>query len=368
MTSSASNVDLAPSRPSIIHAAVQLGVVALLVYVCARIMSPFLGILLWSVILAVMLHPLHLRLSDRIGNRWSASLIGIVGVAVVLVPMFVVITSLGSSIYWLVSGLQNQSLTIPPPPTWLADLPVVGTKISDGWSLAAANLPSALRQYGEMLSKPAAWLASFAGGLASGGLSFVLSIAIAAVLVAYAKGAAAFALSLLELVTNSRARGARLVHLTATTIRGVAVGVVGVAAIQSMLVGIGFFAIGVPAAGALTLVTFLLAVVQIPPLLLTLPVMAYVFVTEATTPAIIFAIWSFIAGLSDNFLKPLMLGRGSDVPMPVILVGVIGGMIADGLLGIFVGPVLLAVGFVLLMEWLHQRPVEDGPQIEGPAP
>lgn len=165
MTYSASNVDLAPSRPSIIHVAVQLGLVALLVYVCARIMVPFLGILLWSVILAVMLHPLHLRLSDRIGNRWSASLIGIVGVAVVLVPMFVVITSLGSSIYWLVSGLQNHSLTIPPPPTRLADLPVVGAKLSAGWSLAAANLPSALRQYGEMLSKlprgshpsPAAW-------------------------------------------------------------------------------------------------------------------------------------------------------------------------------------------------------------------
>ncbi|MDV4157786.1 AI-2E family transporter [Rhizobium leguminosarum] len=368
MTSSASHVDLAPSRPSVIHAAVQLGLVAFLVYVCARIILPFMGILLWSVILAVMLHPLHLRLSGRLGNRWSASLIGMVGVAVVLVPMFVVVTSLGSSIYWLVSGLQNHSLTIPPPPTRLADLPVVGAKLSEGWSLAAANLPSALRQYGEMLSKPAAWLASFAGGLAAGSLSFVLSIAIAAVLVAYARSAAAFALSLLEFVTNSKARGARLIHLTATTIRGVAVGVVGVAVIQSLLVGIGFFAIGVPAASALTLVTFLLAVVQIPPLLLTLPVMAYVFATEATTPAIIFAIWSFVAGLSDNLLKPLMLGRGSGVPMPVILVGVIGGMIADGLLGIFVGPVLLAVGFVLLMEWLHQRPVEDAPQIEGPAP
>ncbi|MBY5633478.1 AI-2E family transporter [Rhizobium leguminosarum] len=367
MTSSALNADPASSRQSIIHAAVQLGLVALLVYVCARIMLPFLGILLWSVILAVMLNPLHLRLSDRIGNRWSAFLIGMVGVAVVLVPMFVVVTSLGSSIYWLVSGLQNHSLTIPPPPTWLADLPVIGAKLSEGWSLTVANLPLALSQYGQMLSKPAAWLASFAGGLATGGLSFVLSIAIAAVLVAYAKGAAAFALRLLELITNSKARGARLIHLTAATIRGVAVGVVGVAVIQSMLVGLGFFAIGLPAAGALTLVTFLLAVVQIPPLLLTLPVMAYVFATEATTPAIIFAIWSLVAGLSDNLLKPLMLGRGSDVPMPVILVGVIGGMIADGLLGIFVGPVLLAVGFVLLMEWLHQRPAEDGPQIEGPT-
>jgi predicted PurR-regulated permease PerM len=344
-----------------------LGLVVLLVYVCARIILPFLSILLWSAILAVMLYPLHLRLSDRLGNRWSAFLIGMVGVAVVLVPMFVVVTSLGSSIYSLVSGLQNHSLTIPLPPTWLADLPVIGAKLSEGWSLIAANLPLAVSKYGEMLTKAAAWLASFAGGLAAGGLSFILSIVIAAVLVAYAKGAAAFALSLLELVTNSKARGARLVKLTAATIRGVAVGVVGVAVIQSMLVGVAFFAIGLPAAGALTFVTFLLAVVQVPPLLLTLPVMVYVFATEATTPAIAFAVWSFVAGLSDNFLKPLMLGRGLDVPMPVILVGVIGGVLADGLLGIFIGPVLLAVGFVLLMEWMHQRPVGDGAQIEGPA-
>ncbi|ATU91209.1 AI-2E family transporter [Phyllobacterium zundukense] len=367
MDSSESNADVAPSGQSIVHIAVQLGLVALLVYVCARIISPFMGILLWSAILAVILHPLHLRLSNRLGNRWSAFLIGIVGVAVVLVPMFVVVTSLGSSIYSLVSGLQNHSLTIPPPPTWLADLPLVGAKLSEGWSLTATNLPLALSKYGQMLTRPAAWLASFAGGLAAGGLSFVLSIVIAAVLVAFARGAAAFALGLLEVVTNSKARGARLLKLTTATIRGVAVGVVGVAVIQSMLVGVGFFAIGLPAAGALTLVTFLLALVQVPPLLLTVPVMAYVFATEATTPAVIFAVWAFVAGLSDNILKPLMLGRGLDVPMPVILIGVIGGMLADGLLGIFVGPVLLAVGFVLLMEWMRQRAVEDGPQIEGPA-
>ncbi|QPB21261.1 AI-2E family transporter [Rhizobium sp. 007] len=368
MDTSASNADIAPSRLSIVHIALQLGLVALLVYVCARIIQPFLGVLLWSAILAVMLHPLHIRLSDRLGNRWSAFLIGMVGVAVVLVPMYVVVTSLGSSIYSLISGLQNRSLTIPPAPTWLGDLPMVGAKLSEGWSLAAANLPLALSEYGQMLTKPAAWLASFAGGLAAGGLSFVLSIVIAAVLIAYARGAAAFALSLLELVTNSKVRGERLLHLTAATIRGVAVGVVGVAVIQSLLVGVGFFAIGLPAAGTLTLVTFLIALVQVPALLLTLPVMAYVFATEATTTAVIFAVWAFVAGVSDNILKPLMLGRGLDVPMPVILVGVIGGMIADGLLGIFVGPVLLAVGFVLLMEWMHERRVGDEAQLEGPAP
>jgi predicted PurR-regulated permease PerM len=111
----------------------------------------------------------------------------------------------------------------------------------------------------------------------------------------------------------------------------------------------------------------LLAIVQVPAVLLTLPVIAYVFVTETTTPAIIFTVWTLIAGLSDNVLKPLMLGRGLEVPMPVILIGVIGGMLADGLLGLFVRPVVLAVGYVLLTEWLWHDPVEPEPKTGGPT-
>jgi predicted PurR-regulated permease PerM len=351
-----------------IDAALRIGLIALLVYTCSRIILPFTGILLWSVILAVMLNPLHQRLAARVGNRWSALLIGLVSVAVLLVPMAALVASLGSSIVSLVTGLQNHSLTVPPPPARLADLPLVGQKLTEIWALVAANMPAALVKYGQMLSAPAARLMSFAGSLAAGELSFVLSFGIAAVVIAYGKGAAEFARRLLERVTGSKERGARLVTLTAATIRGVAVGVVGVAVIQALLVGLGFFAIGLPAAGLLTLATFLLALVQVPALLLTLPVMVYVFLTEATTPAVIFVVWSLFAGLSDNILKPLMLGRGLEAPMPVILIGVIGGMLADGLLGLFVGPVLLAVGYVLLNEWLRQHPVEGDPRIEGPAP
>ena len=121
-------------------------------------------------------------------------------------------------------------------------------------------------------------------------------------------------------------------------------------------------------AGLLTFATLLLGIVQVPAMLLMLPVMGYVLATEATTPATIFLVWTLIAGLSDNILKPLMLGRGLEVPMPVILIGVIGGMLVDGLLGLFVGPVMLAIGYVLLIELLRQHPSEDGPRIGGLAP
>ena len=358
----------APSLLRMLDAALQIGLVALLIFACSRIILPFTGILLWSVILAVMLYPLHQRLVVRVGNRWSATLIGLVSVALMLVPLVMVVTSLGSSILAFVSGLQDSSLTVPPPPPWLADLPLVGQKLTETWALVATNMPAALAKYGKMLSGIAASLASFAGGLAAGQLSFVLSFAVAAVLIAYGDGATEFASRLLERITGSKAQGPRLVAMTAATIRGVAVGVVGVAVIQSLLIGVGFFAIGLSSAGVLTLVVLLFAIVQVPAVLVTLPVIAYVLATEATTPAIIFSIWTVIAGLSDNLLKPLMLGRGLEVPMPVILIGVIGGMLADGLLGLFVGPVLLAVGYVLLMEWLRYDPVEGGPQTDDPPP
>jgi predicted PurR-regulated permease PerM len=272
-----------------------------------------------------------------------------------LVAMGTVVASLASSLYSLVTGLHNQSLTVPPPPPWLPGLPLVGRKLAEAWVLAATNLPAAVAKYGGALSEPAARLLSSAGGLAAGQLSFVLSFGIAAVIVAYGRGAADFARRLLGRFTGSEERGDHLVTLTAATIRGVALGVVGVAVIQSLLLAVGFFAIGLPAAGLWTVVLLLLCIVQVPAVLVTLPIIVYVFATEATQPAIIFLVWTLIAGLSDNILKPLMLGRGLEVPMPVILIGVIGGMIADGLLGLFVGPVVLAVGYVLLIEWMRLR-------------
>ncbi|MFL5140530.1 MAG: AI-2E family transporter [Microvirga sp.] len=353
--------------PTMLDAAIRVGLVALLLYACGRIVLPFAGILAWSAILAVMLYPLHLRLAGWLGNRWSAVLIGLVGVAVALGPMVIVVTSLATSIYSLISTVQNQDLALPLPPVWLDGTPLVGEKLTEVWTLVATNLPAAVSKYGQLLSGPAAWLASFAGGLATGELAFVLSFAIAAVLVAYGEGATKFGRRLLERVTGSTTRAAQLVTLTAATIRGVALGVVGVALVQSLLLGIGYFAIGLKATGLLTLAALVLGIVQVPLILLTLPVVVYVFATDSTTAAVIFLVWNVVVGLSDNLLRPLMLGRGLEVPMPVILIGVIGGMLVDGLLGLFVGPVLLAVSYVLLLEWLRQNPIDGQPQIDGAA-
>src|ERR1700738_1108546 len=143
-----SNSDPAPSRSTILDVALQIGLVGFLVYACSRYISPFSDLLIWSAILAVMLYPLHLRLAVRIGNRRSALLIGLVGVGVMLVAMATVVTSIASSMYSLIVGLHNQSLTVPPPPRWLAELPLVGQKLTEAWALVATNMPAAVAKYG----------------------------------------------------------------------------------------------------------------------------------------------------------------------------------------------------------------------------
>lgn len=345
----------------------RIGLIALLAYACARIIMPFAFILLWSAILTVMLQPAHRRLSMLLGPRGSASLIGLAGVALILGPLILVITVITKSIYSLLTIVQNKSLSIPPPPLWLDGTPLVGKKIAEIWILVATNLPAAVSEYGHLLSDPVAWLGAAAGGLAVSEVSLVISFIIAAVMLISAKNVLQFSHKLVARITGSGARAEQIFKMTVATIRGVALGVVGVAVVQSMLLGAGFFLLGIGAAGPLTLVAFLLGIAQVPLLLLTIPVVIYAFATEPTPIAIVFLCWNIVAGLSDNVLRPLMLSRGVEVPLPVILVGVIGGMIVDGLLGLFVGPVVLSVSYVLLIEWMDQDPVEH-PKTDAPTP
>jgi predicted PurR-regulated permease PerM len=349
-------------RPSpisdLVDSSLRIGIVVALAYACARIVMPFAFILLWSSILTVMIYPAHRRLSTVIGPRSSALLIGLAGVTLMLGPMIVAITVIAKSIYSLAAITQSKNLTIPPPPMWLDGTPLVGKKLTEIWILVATNLPEAVSQYGHYLSDPVVWLGSAAGGLAVSELSLVISFVIAAVLLLYVQNFIQFSSKLVERITGSETRAGQIFDLTATTIRGVALGVIGVAVVQSLLIGAGFFVLGIRAAGPLTLAALLLGVAQVPLILLTIPVVIYVFMTEPTQIAIIFLCWNIVAGLSDNVLRPLMLSRGVEVPLPVILIGVVGGMIVDGLLGLFVGPVVLSVSYVLLLDWMGQSSVE----------
>lgn len=354
------SVGPAMTAHEVVDIALRLGLVAVLVYACYRVASPFMAILLWTILLAVMLSPLHLwlRRHSRIGNAGAAVLIGLAGIMLVLVPILVATDSFVRSALQIVAHVNEHGLSMPDRPAWLERVPLIGEQLRERWDIAARDLPAALRQYGPQIKFGADWLGSFAAGLAGGLVTALASLILASVLLVYGNEAHRFAAALMLRVTGDRPRARFLIALTASTIRAVVQGVVGVAFVQSVLVGIGFFGVGLSYAGALSLLVLVLGILQIPATLVTLPAIIYVFVNEPTPTAIAFAAWTTIAGLSDNVLRPLMLARGLDVPMPLILIGVIGGLLVDGMIGLFTGPVILSVAYVLFVEWLREAEAE----------
>jgi predicted PurR-regulated permease PerM len=344
---------------SLIELMLPLLILALLIALCAQLLIPFVGLLLWTIILAVCFYPVHRRLTGRgMRPRWSATIIGTLLTALILIPTAIAAISAASSIPRMVSNLQSGEQQVRPPPERLHDVPVVGDRIYAAWAQASTDMPGFAKQFGPQLTSFTKWALSQAGGMVGAVLALVLAVIFAAITLAYAESARAFILSLLARVTGDRSRGEHYMQVIGATVRSVANGVIGVAFVQALLCGIGFFVLGIPGAGILSLLAMVLGVLQVPVVLVTLPAIIYAFAVKSTTVAILFLVWFIISGMSDAVLKPLMIGHGLEVPMPVILLGVIGGVIAYGLVGLFVGAVLLAVGYVLFREWLD-TPVPD---------
>jgi predicted PurR-regulated permease PerM len=235
-------------------------------------------------------------------------------------------------------------------------LPLVGKTLYSTWDLAATNLGEVFGKYREQLTGLGKWLLSAAAGAGMTVLQFVISIIIAGVLLVYARSSCQGVEMVAARLMGSE-NGREFVEMAGATIRSVAQGVLGVAVIQSILAGIGLLVAGVPYAGIWTLLVLLLAILQLSSILVLGPIIIYVFSVEATLPAVLFMIWSLMVGFSDSILTPLLLGRGMNIPMLVILLGAIGGMIFSGLVGLFVGAVVLAVGYRLFTTWLGPGPV-----------
>jgi len=348
-----------PGTDTAIDTALRIGLLAILLYLAFMVIRPFVTILLWSALLAVLLQPLHRQLATRLSDSRAATLIGVAAVALLLVPFVLAVNAVAVSALDLVEKVEARTLSIGPPPPKLALIPVVGEKLSLAWAQAHASLPDALEQYGPVLKPMVNKLGHFAGGLATSTLSFVASLVIAAIFIAYRKPLVALLRDVATRIDGSRALAEQQLSTAESTIRSVAVGVVGVALIQAGLIGVGLFAAGVPFAALITLALLLLGIVQFPVLLLTLPIIGWVWATGDNLTPILFTIWTLLAGASDNVLKPLLLGRGSPVPMPVVLIGVIGGMILDGMVGLFLGPVLLSILWMLMLDWARPKTMVD---------
>ena len=337
-----------------LEASIHIGLVALLIFWCFKIGRPFLQIIVWAIIIAVAIHPIYNRLKSALGgrDRLAATLITIFALIFLLVPTIMLSDSLIDTAREVAAQLEGGTLKVPPPSESVRSWPVIGEPIYKLWSLGSKDLGTAVSKMAPQLKKYGISLLSAAANAGVGILAFVVSIIIAGVLLAHAGGAQQAALTFCRRLAGER--GAQFVELAGATVRSVAQGILGVAMIQAILGGLGCLVVGVPGAGLWALLILLLAVVQLPTILVLGPIIVYVFSTSSTITAVLFAIWCVLVGISDNFLKPLLLGRGVDVPMLIVFIGAIGGFITSGIIGLFVGAIVFTAGYKLFLSWLKE--------------
>jgi predicted PurR-regulated permease PerM len=342
-----------------IEIAVHLSLIFLVIAWCFQILRPFISLLAWGAIIAVSIYTPFLKLRKALGgrNKWAVTLIAVIGVAIVMVPSWMFAESLIGSAQTFYSNANSDSFELKPPSDSVREWPVIGPRLYETWSEASSNIQGFLEKNSDQVKDIARTLLSKAAGIGLGVLLFVASILVAAAFLANAEGLGAGALRLCRRVAGEE--GDEMLELTVATIRSVTVGVLGIAAIQAFLGGVGMYAVGVPATGVWTLAILILAIAQLPPWIILGPIIVYVFSYETTTVAVIFMIWSLAVSFADMVLKPLLLGRGVNVPMLAILLGAIGGMLMAGVMGLFVGAVILALGYKLFVSWLDMDKQED---------
>lgn len=336
----------------VIDIAIRLGVLGLFAYFSLQLIAPFFLFLLWAVVLTVALYPAYDWLAAKLGGRkvWSAILITLLCLAIVIGPVAVLVVSLVETLQGWFQGITGDGLKLPPLPEKLSALPVLGDRIAELWALATRSLELFFTKIGPMLVPAGGRILSMLASLSGSVLFFIVSIILAGCLFvpgpSLARGAKRFADRIIA------PRGAEFVDLAGATIRNVSRGVIGVAVIQGLLTGVLLIAFSVPLAGILTFIALILCIIQIGPALVIIPTIIWAWSSWDLVPALLFTLLMVPVMLVDNVLRPILMSRGLDVPMLIILIGVLGGTIAHGLLGLFLGPVILAVFYELVIAWV----------------
>jgi len=348
------------SESSLLEVLIRAGLILALAVLCFQIFAPFLTLMVWAVILAVSLYPLNQWLARKLGGRQglAATALVLLGVLLIIAPTAALMSSLGDSVQQFVHDVQTNSLKIPSPPGSVAQWPIVGEKVHAYWSQAHDNLPELVHSMQPKIGDVAKAALGFVAGIGVGLLLFLAALIVAGIIMAFGEGASRSTKAIFVRIAGAE-RGAQYSVLATATIRAVAQGVIGVAFIQAILVGLSLLLAGIPWAGVLSVIVLILAIAQLPALLVTLPAIAYIWMsgTYATWPAVLYTVLLIVTGVADNVLKPLMLGRGVKAPMPVVLLGALGGMAAAGILGMFVGATLLTLGYQLFMGWVAEEPL-----------
>ena len=351
---------------------IRVFLIALLVVVCVRVFTPFSHLVLLAIILAIALYPLYLIVLRWFGGRrgLTATALVLFGLLLIGAPIVVLGVGVTGQLSEVYERVETDKLEFPAPDQKVREWPIVGERVHAAWTAAATNLPAFLKQNRSAIRGFAKKALTMAAGGMKAGAVFLLAIIVAGVLMVYAEAEERIARRIFIRFTDPET-GANLHQLSVATVRSVATGVVGVAFIQAVLLGVGFLLAGVPGAGVLALAVMFLGILQLPALLVSLPAVAWLWMSEdggSTIAKVLFSIWFVVAGLADNVLKPLLLGRGVDAPMLVILIGAIGGMVTGGMTGLFLGAVLLAVGYQIFMQWVDHVPEQLPPDLQAVPP
>ena len=341
----------------IIDLLIKIGVLGFIGTWCFILLRPFILLMLWATILAVALYPIFDGLKDRLGGRknLSATLIALVCMGIIIGPVAFLITTLIDNVNTLITKILSGSLTLPPPPDFIETLPFVGTSIDNVWELASVNILDALNQLEPQIKQLATYLFPITANASLGVLQFLVSIVISAFLMINAKSLGKKITRFITRITPDK--GEAFIILASSTLRNIVRGVIGIAVIQTIIVAIGLFSVGIPSAGLLTFACLILTIIQIGPGLIVFPSIIFVWMTMNSVVALIYTIWMVFATLIDNFLKPVLMARGLSIPMIIILVGVFGGTLAHGIIGLFIGPVVLALGYELVRVWIDDQKV-----------
>ncbi len=333
---------------NIINDVIKVSMLGTMVVWTFLLIKPFVIPVIWGVILAVAVAPFIAWFSGKIGGRRTLAtlLFVLVIIAALVFPTLSLVASSVDTVQVISEQISAGTLKIPLPPEKIADWPVIGEKVFETWNLFATNLEAALKQFAPELTMVAGTLLNSVGGGIFGLFITLLSAAIAGVFIVKAELCSAIALKIFT-------------RFATATIRGVMQGVVGVAVIQSVLAAIGMVVVGVPAAGLWAVLILVVAVIQLPTILVMGPIAAYVFSAAETTPAVLFLIWILLVSSIESFLKPVLMARGVDTPMLVLLLGALGGMMLFGIIGLFVGAVMLAIMFNLFMTWINENEEND---------
>ncbi len=344
---------------SLLDVLIRAGLIFAMVVLCYQIFSPFVALMTWALILAVTLYPMHQKLARRMGGKQglAATLLVLGGIVLIGLPTAVLMLELGDSVHDLVGSVRDNTLQIPAPSPGVAEWPIVGKKVHGLWSQAHSDLPAVIQSLQPKLGDLAKQALAIVASIGVAILLFLASFIIAGIIMAFGQSGARSVTSIFDRIAGT-GRGAEFAKLSTATIRSVALGVLGVAFIQAIVVGLVLMIAGVPFAGLLALIVLVLGIAQVPALLVTLPVIAYIWMSGDydTGKAATYTVLLFVAGMLDNVLKPLLLGRGVDAPMVVILLGALGGLATHGILGMFIGATLLALGYQIFMAWVATNP------------